>query len=150
MLAAMLLSEDLVSSSTTSNLWYLLGAQCNGHSGITWAAVWSNAPHSHIDVRASPLLCMDDWNLSTPVRRRLIRVQEAGLGRTIPSGLALGLVTKRRSYNWSSEYFSFHLLSIHRAAQMLCLDNSLSSLRAAGTKGVEIVALFVFSDDTYY
>ena len=45
-------------------------------------------PDSQIDVKASPHLWMDDWNIPTQVRKRLSRTQ-ADLSRPMPSGLAL-------------------------------------------------------------
>ena len=44
--------------------------------------------------------CMDDCYLLTPLRRRLCRTL-IGLGRLIPSCLALNLEKKRRSSDWS-------------------------------------------------
>ena len=67
------------------------GHDVKGHSGITWTTVSSNAPHSQIDVTASPHSCKNDWNFPTPVRRRLSRTQQTGLGRPTPSGLALSM-----------------------------------------------------------
>ena len=94
-LAKTLLSQHRVSSSRINNPWYPLGAGCNGRFGITRAAVWLNEPHSRIDVGASPHLYMYDWNLPTPLRRRLSRSQ-AGLNKSMPNGLALSLGSKKR------------------------------------------------------
>ena len=49
---------------------------------------------------ARPHLCMDEWNRSTPVRRRLSLTQ-AARGKPIPTGLALVSGTKARSHYYS-------------------------------------------------
>ena len=133
-LAAMFLSQHLDSSSRTSNQWYPLGALCNGHSRIKQDAVWSNAPHLQIDVLEQVPICA--W------MTRIFQHQCKGGWVVLkqvwadPFQVALGLGTKRRSYDWFSEYFTAQLQSIRSAGWMLSLDNkSSSSLRATGKKG---------------
>ena len=87
LLVAMLLIQHQFLSSRISISLYPPTVRCNGHFKSTWAAVWSNAPYSQTDVRASPHLCMDDWKLPTPVLRRLSLTQ-ADLGRSMPNGLS--------------------------------------------------------------
>ena len=96
MLAVMLLSQHRVSSSKTVRPRAPCGARCIGHAVSTWFAVCSEAPHSQFGEGARPLLCMDEWNRSTPVRRRLSLTQ-AARGKPIPTGLAPISGTKARS-----------------------------------------------------
>ena len=116
MLALVLLSQNRVSLSRANNPWYHPVARCTGHSRISRASVFSNAPHSLIDVGARPHLCLDDQNLSTPLQKRLSRTQAGlarlmpsgpSLARLMPSGPSLGLETNRRNF---SKYFAsyFH------------------------------------------
>ena len=60
MLAVIVFSQHLVSSSKTVRPCIPLGARCVGHVRIIWSAVCSTAPHSQLDVEARPHLCMDD------------------------------------------------------------------------------------------
>ena len=55
-----ILHQYLVSSFRISIPWYPVGQRCSEHSIITWAAIWSNAPHSQIDAAAIPHLFMDN------------------------------------------------------------------------------------------
>ena len=77
MLAAVLLSQHRVLSSKTVRPRAPCGARCTGHAVSTWSAVCSEAPHSQFGEGARPHLCMDEWNRSTPVRRRLSLTQAA-------------------------------------------------------------------------
>ena len=76
-LAVMLLSQHRVSSSKTVRPRAPCGTQCIGHAVRTWSAVCSEAPHSQFGEGARPHLCMNKWNRSTPVRRRLSLIQAA-------------------------------------------------------------------------
>ena len=108
MLAVMLLSQHRVSSSKTVRPRAPCGARCMGHIVSTWSAVCSEAPHSQFGEGARPHLCMDEWNRSTPVRRRLSLTQ-AARGKPIPTGLTLVPGTKARSLEALSQYSAFHL-----------------------------------------
>ena len=108
MLAVMLLSQHRVSSSKTVRPRAPCGARCIGHAVSTWSAVSSEAPHSQFGEGARPHLCMDEWNRSTPVRRRLSLTQ-AARGKPIPTGLAPVSGTKARSLEAFSQYSAFHL-----------------------------------------
>ena len=88
MLATMLLSQHRVSLFSFTNPWHPLVARYNGLSRTTRAAIRSYAPLSQIG--ASLHLCIDDWNLPTPVQRRLSRIQ-ASLGKPMPRDVLLGL-----------------------------------------------------------
>ena len=89
MLAVVVLSQHQVSSSKTVRPRALCDARCIGHAISTWSAVCSEAPHSQFGEGARPHLCMEEWNRSTPVRRRLSLTQ-AARGKPIPTGLAPG------------------------------------------------------------
>ena len=82
------------------------GARCMGHAIRTWPAVCSMALHSQYGDGAKPHLCMDEWNLPTPVRRRLSLTQ-AVRSKLIPIGLVLVLGMKTRSLSVFSQYFTF-------------------------------------------
>ena len=77
MLTVVSLSQHRVSSSKTVKPRAPCGARCIRHAVSTWSAVCSEAPHSQFDEGTRPHLCMDEWNLSTPVRRRLSLTQAA-------------------------------------------------------------------------
>ena len=77
MLAVTLLSQHRVSSSKTVRPRTPYGARCIGHAVRTWSAVCSEAPHSQFGEGARPHFCMDEWNRSLPVRRRLSLTQAA-------------------------------------------------------------------------
>ena len=114
MLAVMSLSQHRVSSSKTARLRASCGARCIGHAVSTWSAVCSEAPHSQFGEGARPHLCMDEWNRSTPVRRRLSLTQ-AARGKPIPTGLALVSGTKARSWkHFHSTPRSIYDLSIQK------------------------------------
>ena len=83
MLAVVLLSQHRVSSSKTVRPRAPCGARCIGHAVSTLSAVCSEAPHLQFGEGAGPHLCMDKWNRSTPVRRRLSLTQ-AVRGKLIP------------------------------------------------------------------
>ena len=83
------------------------GARCIGHAVTTWSAVCSKAPHSQFGEGARPHLCMDEWNLPTPVRKRLSLTQGAW-GKPIPTGLEPVPSTKARSLEALSQYSAFH------------------------------------------
>ena len=108
MLAVLLLSQLRVSSSKTVRPHAPCGARCIGHAVSTWSAVCSEAPHSQFGEGVRPHLCMDEWNRSTPVRRRLSLTQ-AARGKLIPTGLAPVSGTKARSLEVFSQYSVFHL-----------------------------------------
>ena len=108
MLEVMSLSQHRVSSSKTVRPSAPCGARCIGHAVSTWSAVCSEAPHSQFGEGARPHLCMDEWNRSTPVRRRLSLTQ-AARGKPIPTGLAPVSGTKARSLEAFSQYSAFHL-----------------------------------------
>ena len=69
------------------------GARCIGHAIRAWSAVCSTAPHLQFGEGARPHLCIDEWNRSTPVRRRL-SITQAHRGKLIPTDLALVLGIK--------------------------------------------------------
>ena len=96
MLAVVLLSQHRVSSSKTVGPRAPCNARCIGHAVRTWSAVCSEVPHLQFGEGARPHLCMDKWNCSTPVRRRLSLTQ-ATRGKPIPTGLAPVSGTKARS-----------------------------------------------------
>ena len=79
MLAAMLLSQHRVSSSKTVRPRAPCGARCMGHivHGLRFALRRRTR---------NSVLCMDEWNRPTPVRRRLSLTQ-AARGKPIPTGL---------------------------------------------------------------
>ena len=41
-----------------------------------WNATNANTSHLHVEVGASPRLCMDDWKLPTPVKTQLDRAHK--------------------------------------------------------------------------
>ena len=106
MLAVVSLSQHRVSSSKTVRLRAPCGARCIGHAVRTWSAVCSEAPHSQFGEGARAHLCMDEWNLPTPVRRRLSLTQ-AARGKPIPTGLAPVPGTKVRSLEAFPQYSVF-------------------------------------------
>ena len=108
MLAVVLLSQHRVLSSKTVRNHAPCGARCIGHAVSTWSAVCSEAPHSQFGEGARLHLCMDEWNCSTPVRRRLSLTQ-AARGKLIPTGLASVRGTKAQSLQVPSQYSVFHL-----------------------------------------
>ena len=60
---------------------------------MMWSAVCSEGPHSPFGEGAAPHLYMNEWNRSTPVRRRFSFTQDV-LGKPIPRGLGLALGIK--------------------------------------------------------
>ena len=134
MLAVVLLSQHRVSSSKTVRPRAPCGARCIGHAVRTWSAVCSEAPHSQFGEGARPLLCMDEWNCPTPVRRRLSLTQ-AVRGKPIPTGLAPVPGTKARSLEAFSQYSVFYLWFVHSEARMPSLARLSKRFRAAGTNG---------------
>ena len=127
MLAVMLLIQHRVSSSKTVRPRTLCGVRCIGHAVRTWSAVCSEAPRSQFGEGARPYLCMDEWNRSTPVRRRLSLTQ-AARGKPIPTGLASVPSTKARSLqHLHSTSFSICDLSIQKRGFQVwqgCLKDS--------------------------
>ena len=113
MLAVVLLSQHQVSSSKTVRPRAPRGARCIGHAVRTWPAICSEAPHSQFGEGARPHLCMDEWNLLTPVHRRLSLTQ-AAWGKLIPTGLAPVPGTKTQSLEAFSQYFSICDFSIQK------------------------------------
>ena len=87
MLAVVLLSQHRVSSSKIVRPRAPCGARCIRHAVSTWSVVCSEVPHSQFGEGARAHLYMDEWNRSTPVRRRLSLTQ-ATRGKPIPTGLA--------------------------------------------------------------
>ena len=71
MLAVVLLTQHGILYSKTVRPRAPCGARCTGHAVRTWSAVCSETPHSQFGEGARPHLCMDEWNLPTPLRRRL-------------------------------------------------------------------------------
>ena len=134
MLAVVLLSQHRVSSSKTVRPRAPCGARCIGHAVSTWSAVCSEALHSQFGEGARPHLCMDEWNRSTPLRKRLSLTQ-AARGKPIPTGLAPVPGTKARSLEAFSQYFVFHLWFVHSEARMPSLARLSKRFRAAGTNG---------------
>ena len=108
MLAVMLLSQHQVSLSKIVRPRAPCGARCIGHAVSTWSAVCSEAPYSQLGEGATPHLCMDEWNRTTPVLRRL-SVTQAAWGKPIPTGLAPVPGTTTRSLEAFSQYSAFHL-----------------------------------------
>ena len=104
------------------------------HTSPTWSAVCSEAPHSQFGEGTRPHLCMDEWNLPTPVRRRLSLTQ-AARGKPIPTGLTLVPGTKARSLEAFSKYSVFHLRFVHSEARMPSLARLSKRFRAPGTNG---------------
>ena len=96
MLAVILLSQHLVSSSKTIRPRAPCGACCIRHAVRTWSAVCSEAPHSQFGEGARPHLCIDKWNRPTPARRWL-SLTRAARGKPIPTGLAPVSGTKTQS-----------------------------------------------------
>ena len=123
MLAVMSLSQHQVSSSKTVRPRAPCGAQCIGHAVSTWSAVCSEAPHLQFGEGARPHLCMDEWNRSTPVRRRLSLTQ-AARGKPIPTGLAPVSGTKHGAWkHFHSTPFSicdFFIQKREIACNILC------------------------------
>ena len=134
MLAVVLLSQHRVSSSKTVRPRALCGARCTGHAVSTWSAVCSEAPHSQFGKGVRPHFCMDEWNLPTPVRRRLSLTQ-ATRGKPIPTDLAPVSGTKARSLKAFSQYSVFHLRFVHSEAWMPSLARLSKRFRAPGTNG---------------
>ena len=138
-------------SSITLNGWARIGqppCQALVHSEQTpnsiWMAVYgtgccnmvivcSSAPHSQDAVEAMPHLCIDDRKRPNPVRRRFSRTQ-AGMGSPITGKRAPISKTKCRR-EVPSRHSTLHLRSAHLAALVPSSLASLSSSRAAGTKG---------------
>ena len=87
MLAVVLLSQHRVLSSKTVRTFAPCDARCIGHAVRTWSAACSEAPHSQFGEEVRPHLCMDEWNRSTPVHRRLSLTQ-AARDKPITTGLA--------------------------------------------------------------
>ena len=108
MLTVMSLSQHRVSSFKTLRPRSPCGARCIGHAVSTWSAVCSEAPHSQFGEGARPHLCMDEWNCTTPVHRRLSLTQAARC-KPILTGLAPVPDTKARSLGAFSQYSVFHL-----------------------------------------
>ena len=71
MLAVMLLSQHLVSSSKTVRPRALCGAQCIGHAIRMWPVVFSEALHSQFSEEVRFYLSIDKWSCPTPVCRQL-------------------------------------------------------------------------------
>ena len=107
MLAVTLLSQHRVLSSRTVRPRAPCGARCMGHAVRTWSAVCSEVAYSQFGERARPHLCMDEWNRSTPVLKRLSLTQTAR-DKPIPNGLIPVLGTKTRSLKAFSQYSVFH------------------------------------------
>ena len=84
------------------------GARCIRHTVKTWSAICSETPHSQFGEGARPHLCMDEWNRSTPVLRRL-SLNQAARGKPISKDLAPVPGTKTRSLEAFSQYSAFHL-----------------------------------------
>ena len=80
-LAVMLVSQHRVSSSKTVRPCAPCGARCMGHAIRTWFAVCSETAHLQFGHKARPHLCMDEYNLPTPVRRRLSLPKLIGAAR---------------------------------------------------------------------
>ena len=134
MLAVMLLSQHRASSSKTVRPRAPCSARCIRHAVRTWSAVSSEASHSQFGKGARPHLCMDEWNRSTPVRRRLSLTQ-AARSKPISTGLAPVPGTKARSLEAFSQYSAFHLWFVHSEARMPSPARLSKRFRAAGTNG---------------
>ena len=130
----MSLSQHRVSSSKTVRPRAPCGARSIGHAVSTWSAVCSEAPHSQFGEGTRSHLCMDEWNLPTPVRRRLSLTQ-AARGKPIQTGLAPVSGTKVRSLEAFSQYSAFHLRFVHSEARMPILARLFKRFHAAGTNG---------------
>ena len=84
-----------------------------GHAIRTWSAVCSAAPHSQFG-GARPHLCMDEWNHSKPVLKRLSLTQ-AAWDRRIPTSLAPVLGKKHGAWkNFRSTPHFIYDLSIQK------------------------------------
>ena len=121
-------------SFTVSKPRIPFGWRYTGHDVIIWSAVCSSAPHSQDAVEAMPHLCINDRKRTTPVRRRFSRTQ-AGLVSPIPGGRASTSSKNECRREVLSRHPMFHLCSAHLAALVPSSLASLSSSRAAGTKG---------------
>ena len=105
-----------------------------GHDVIIWSAICSSAPHSQDAVENMSHLCIDDRNRPNPVRRRFSRTQ-AGLESPISDGRASTPSKNECRREVLSRHPMLYLWYAHLAAVPSSLA-SLSSSRAAGTKGV--------------
>ena len=121
-------------SVTVSRPRIPFGWRYMGQDVIIWSAVCSSAPHSLDAVEAMPHLCIDDRKRPIPVRRRFSRTQ-ASLGIPIPGGRASTSPKNECRQEVPSRHSMLQLWSVHLAALVSSLLASLSSSRAAGTKG---------------
>ena len=145
----MLLSQHRVSSSKTVRLCAPCGARCIGHPVRTWSAVCSVALYSQFGEEARPHLCMNEWNHPTPVCSRLSLTQ-AARGKPIPTGLAPVPGTKTRSLEVFSQYFVFHLCSVHSEARMPSLARLSKRFRAAYTnRRLDLSLIWRISEDSH-
>ena len=118
-----------VSTEQTSNpIW--MAAQDVAIS----SAICSSAPHSQNAAEPMPHLRLDDRKRPTPVQRRFSRTQ-AGLGSPISGRRASTSSKNECRQEVSSRHPMLHLWSAHLAALVPSSLASLSSSRAAGTKG---------------
>ena len=101
---------------------------------IIWFAVCSSAPHSQDAVEALLHLCIVDQKRPTPVRRRFSQTK-AGLESPIPGEKASTSSKNECRREVPSRHPMLHLWSAHLAALLPSSLTSLSSSRAAGTKG---------------
>ena len=121
-------------SFTVGRFQIPFGWQYMGHDVIIWYAVCSSAPHPQDAVEAMPHLCRDDRKRLTLVRRRFSRTQ-AGLRNPIPGGRASTSSKNECRREVPLLYPMLHQWSAHLATLVPSSLASLSSSRAAGTKG---------------
>ena len=117
---------------TPNSIWMAIcGTRCYN---MVCSLLLCTAPHSQDAVEAMPHLGIDDRKRPTPVRRRFSRTQ-AGLGSPIPDGRASTSSKNECRREVPSRHPMLHPWSAHLAAPVPSSLASLSSSRAAGTKG---------------
>ena len=125
------LCQALVHSEHTPNPFQW---QYMVHDVIIWSAGCSSAPHLQDAVEAVSNLCLNDRKRPTSVRRRFSRSQ-AGLGSPIPGRRVSTSSKNECRREVPSRHPMLHRQYAHLAALMPSSLASLSSSRAAGTKG---------------
>ena len=85
MIAVMLMSQYLISSSRSDRPQRSFGVWCVGHTEMMWPAICSCSLHSQLHEKARPHLCMDSQNAQRQFAR--LNFTQAGLGRPISKDL---------------------------------------------------------------
>ena len=130
----------VVSSSRTVRPCSPWGGRWIGHWRTTWLAVCSSAPHSQTAEEAIPHSYRQERKRTTPVQRRLSRIQ-ALLERVIPRRWVPMSGMKVRSLVRLLNHSAFHWWSSHCAARMWLLSDKLMSCCAAGTNGCKALQI---------